>query len=76
MPKVRRLINFDPDLLERIDAARGDVPLAAWVRRACEHRLQHGPPIGRDPNSVFFSPEVEALMPVETDTTTAQALPP
>ena len=32
-------VQLPEDLLERIDAARGDVPLAAWVRRACEMRL-------------------------------------
>lgn len=37
---IRRFIQFDPELLERIDAVRGDVPFAAWVRRACEARLQ------------------------------------
>jgi len=36
----RKQIRFG-ELLDRINAARGKTPLAAWVKQACEERLQH-----------------------------------
>lgn len=34
----RKQIRFG-DLLERIEAARGSTPFAAWVKKACEEKL-------------------------------------
>lgn len=40
MSKTARLeLRVEPELLARIDAARGDVPRARWVQRALEQAL-------------------------------------
>ena len=36
---VRKDMRIDKDLLEKIDSVRGDVPFAAWVKRAIKMRL-------------------------------------
>ena len=33
------LVQFADDLVARIDQARGDVPRAVWIRRACERAV-------------------------------------
>lgn len=33
-------VRWPPDLLQRIDAARGIVPRSAWIRRAAERELE------------------------------------
>jgi hypothetical protein len=37
-----------PRLLRRIDAARGEVKLSAWVREACTSRLESDAGLGRE----------------------------
>lgn len=36
MAREQRKIALDPALLDRIDHARGDVPLSKWMARAAE----------------------------------------
>ncbi|MCD9531933.1 hypothetical protein GLP09_17640, partial [Photobacterium carnosum] len=36
---VRKDMRIDKDLLAKIDAVRGDVPFAAWVKRSIKMRL-------------------------------------
>lgn len=38
----RKQIRFG-ELLEKIDVARGDTPLSAWVKSACEEKLAQSP---------------------------------
>ena len=37
-----KTIRFEHELVSRIDADRGDVPFAAWVKRSCINRLVQG----------------------------------
>ena len=37
----RKQIRFG-ELLDRINKARGDMPLAKWVKQACEEKLKRG----------------------------------
>jgi len=34
------LLKLPPELVDQIDAARGDVPRTVWIRRACEAVLR------------------------------------
>lgn len=38
--RVAKTLKFDSDLIEKIDAARGDIPFTVWVYRACEQKLE------------------------------------
>lgn len=37
-----KTIRFEHDLIALINATRGDVPFAAWVKRSCINRLEAG----------------------------------
>lgn len=56
MPMQRLMLSLPTDLLERIDAVRGDVPRAAWLRTAARIRLDEVPPI-RSATSVQPMPD-------------------
>ena len=53
---VRKDMRINKDLLARIDSARGDVPFAAWVKRAIKMRLDNlGSTISVEPTPVDIS---------------------
>lgn len=48
MPPVRVEITVPQETYEEIERARGDVPRAAWIKRAIEQRLEAEQPVAAE----------------------------